>query len=181
MRFAVFLLASLYLASCRTAVPDSETAKPAQVTDAMSRIAFEPVALCGALNDIGLVGSRWKQGAAGFGCATDELPVGPRDLDTAASSTVWYEVRGDNEKSVTTIVLGGDVRAPNSDTAVRTKLVEAASRLLQRLNFALEKELHTAILEDRPVDLRIGDYIARYTSEMVGKVRENRLAIRPAL
>jgi Family of unknown function (DUF6030) len=182
MRIAGLLAASLYLVSCQSTFPVGESPKPAGGKSAASpRIEFEPVSLCSALDDVGLTGARWKEGAAGFGCSTQELQIGPRDISTAMSSTVWYEVRGDNEKSATTIVLGGDVRVPESQMTVKMKLIEAVTRLLQKLKLPMDEELRAAVMADRAVDRRLGNYIVRYGSQMAGKVRENRLTIQRAL
>src|SRR3954447_8600589 len=108
-------VAALSLAVCAALLwiacgPTSTTPETSKSRSAPTvQIAFEPDALCTALNEAGLVGTRWKEGASGFGCTTNELQIGPRDLATAASSTVGYEVRGTDAQSPTTIVLGGDV------------------------------------------------------------------------
>lgn len=180
MRIPSLLVASLCLAACRPASKAPEPAKPAEPVQAV-RIAFEPASLCGALNGAGLIGSRWKKGASGFGCSSNELQIGARDLATAASSTVWYEVRGADENSATTIVLGGDVRLPEAESAVQGKLIDLGSSLLQKLNMQMDQSLETAIRTNTLFDQRIGNYTLRYSSEMVGKVRENRLTVQRAL
>jgi hypothetical protein len=133
--------------------------------------------LCAALNDAGLTGSRWKEGSTGFGCATNELPLGRKDAAKPAASTVWYEVRGVDPTVADTIVLGGDVRDPESDPEVRAKLVELTGKLLQKLNQSLDDGLRNAIEANHSAERRAGPYVIRYASEIVGKVREDRLTI----
>jgi hypothetical protein len=142
--------------------------------------AFEPGVLCTALNDTGLVGTRWKEGANGFGCSTNEMAIGKRDAANVTSA-VWYEVRGTDPSFADTIVLGGDVRSTEADSAVRGKLVELAGKLLQKLNQNLDDGLRGAIAGNRSGERRAGPYVIRYASEMVGKVRENRLTIHPPI
>jgi hypothetical protein len=45
----------------------------------------------------------------------------------------------------------------------------------------MDPDLRAAMMEDRALARRIGDYVIRYGSEMAGKVRENRLTIQRAL
>ena len=125
--------------------------------------------LCGALNDAGLVGSRWKVGSTGFGCSTNELPIGPRDGSNAVTSAVWYEVRGAQSLGCGHDRSGGDVRVPEADSAVRAKLVELAGKLLEKLNLHLDDDLRVAIEGNRSSERRAGPYVVRYASEMVGK------------
>jgi hypothetical protein len=133
------------------------------------------------LNEVGLVGTPWKEGAAGFGCASKEVQIGPRDSASGSQSSVWYEVRGADPTSATTIVLGGDVRASEAELAVRDKLTDVASLLLKKLNMTMDHPLRAAIQTDTPFEQRIGSYAIRYSSAMAGKVRENRLTIQRAL
>ena len=100
---------------------------------------------------------------------------------TGTQSSVWYEVRGTDPIAVTTVVLGGDVRAPEAETAVREKLTDVAGLLLKKLNMTMDHPLRAAIQTDTPFEQRIGNYAIRYSSAMAGKVRENRLTIQRAL
>jgi hypothetical protein len=179
MRDAALLLAALTLASCR--LPTSSDRPKGESAPVVAQISFEPNALCSALNEAGLVGTRWKEGAGGYGCATNELPVGPRAAGATSSSTVWYEIRGTDANSATTIVLGGDVRAPEADTAIKAKLVDFSAVLLRKMNMSFDEEFRNAILTDTPFEKRVGNYVVRYASQIVGKVREDRLTIQRAL
>ena len=86
-----------------------------------------------------------KEGSTGFGCSTNELPIGPRKGSNSVTSAVWYEVRGANPSLADTIVLGGDVRVPEADSAVRAKMIELAGKLLEKLNLRLDDDLRGAI------------------------------------
>ena len=180
MRTVELMLVCLCLAACRPTSPVTEPVKSSGAGP-VTQIAFEPTALCTALNEVGLVGGRWKEGAAGFGCASTEVQIGPRDPSNGTQSSIWYEVRGTNPDSVTTVVLGGDVRAPEAETAVRDKLTDVTGLLLKKLNMTMDHPLRAAIQTDTPFEQRIGNYEIRYSSAMAGKVRENRLTIQRAL
>ena len=173
---AVLSLALITLAACSSAPSGTEKTK-SRMADSDSPQGFKPEELCSALNDASLVGGRWKEGAAGFGCSTNEMPIGPRDASNSISSAVWYEVRGGNPFVADTIVLGGDVRVPEAEPAVRQKMVELTGKLLEKLQMKLDDPLRKAIEENRAAELRAGSYVIRYASENVGKVREDRLTI----
>ncbi len=180
MRFVVSFLISLCLCACRPSAVAPETGTASRSAPVV-QIPVDPNALCSALNEAGLVGSRWKEGAAGFGCVSPELALGPREPGTSVSSSVWFEVRGTEATSATTIVLGGDVRVPEAESAVRNKLAALATLLVKKLNVTLDDTLPAAIKSNAPYEKRIGDFAVRYHSEMVGKVREDRLTIQRAL
>jgi hypothetical protein len=173
-RLVPFVLVGL--TACGPAPSPIENTKSRSAVPDLQK-AFDPEMLCGALNDAGLVGSRWKVGSTGFGCSTNELPIGQRDGSSAVTSAVWYEVRGTDPSVADTIVLGGDVRVPDADAAVRAKLVELAGKLLVKLNQHLDDNLRVAIEGNSSSERRAGPYVMRYASEVVGKVRENRLTI----
>jgi len=172
----IVLLALIALVACSSAPSGADNTKSRSITsDSQQR--FKPEELCGALNDVSLIGGRWKEGATGFGCSTNEMPIGPRDSSTSVTSAVWYEVRGDSPLVADTIVLGGDVRVPETEAAVRQKMVELSSKLLVKLQMQLDDSLRKAIEENRVAERRVGSYVIRYASENVGKVREDRLTI----
>lgn len=159
--------------ACQTEAPS-----PKPVTETpLAQLAFTPVGLCTALNDAGLVGGKWKKGATGYSCSSDELPIGARNLSNATSSSVWYEVRGTSETSATTVVLGGDVRVPEADSAVQAKLAQLAQALLTKLKLPFDDDLKTAILTNADLERKSGDYVIRYRSQMADKFREDRLTI----
>src|SRR4051794_21633802 len=174
MRIGSLLFTVVCLSACRQPPPAADA-------KASGQISFEPNALCAALQDVGMPAGPWKRGADGFGCASPEVQVGPKDASAPAPSAVWYEVRGTEANAATSVVLGGDVRVPNSDAAVKSKLGELANHLLKKLNVAVDDELRTAIQEDKAIARRAGAYVMRYGSELAGKVRENRLTIQRAL
>lgn len=179
MRICSLLLTVVCLTACRQ-TPSTTDAKSQAPSTAKGQIALEPKVLCSALQDAGMPTGPWKQGADGFGCVSTELQVGPKGASNGTSSAIWYEVRGTEPNSATTIVLGGDVRVPNSDAAVRSKFAELASQLLKKLNLTIDEEFRAAIQQDKAADRLIGDYTVRYASELAGKVRENRLTIKRA-
>jgi hypothetical protein len=176
----MLLVAFTAVIACGPAPPAYETTKSRSATPDLQK-AFDPEKLCGALNDAALVGSRWKEGSTGFGCSTNELPIGPRKGSNSMTSAVWYEVRGGNPSIADTIVLGGDVRVPEADSAVRAKMTELTGKLLEKLNLRLDDDLRGAIEGNRVSERRAGPYVVRYASEMVGNVRENRLTIQRPL
>jgi hypothetical protein len=173
---SVLLLALIGLVACSPVPSGTENTK-SRTAGSESEQGFKPETLCSALNDMSLVGGRWKEGATGFGCSTNEMPIGPRDALNSVSSAVWYEVRGSNPFAADTIVLGGDVRVPEAESAVRQKMVELSSKLLEKLQMKLDDPLRKAIQENRAAEQRVGAYVIRYASENVGKVREDRLTI----
>jgi hypothetical protein len=173
---AVLLPVLVGLVACSPAPSGTENTK-SRTAGSDAQQGFKPEELCSALNDMSLVGGRWKEGATGFGCSTNEMPIGPRDASNSVSSAVWYEVRGGNPFVADTIVLGGDVRVPEAEAAVRQKMVELTSKLLEKLQMKLDDPLRKAIEENRAVEQRVGSYVVRYASENVGKVREDRLTI----
>ena len=73
------------------------------------------------------------------------------------------------------------MRTPEADSAIRNKLTELSNLLLHKLDMLMDEEFRAAIQTNAPVDRRIGNYSVRYSSQIVGKVRENRLTIKRAL
>jgi hypothetical protein len=173
-RFLPLVLAGL--TACGPATSPIENTKSRSAISDFQK-AFDPEMLCGALNDAGLTGGRWKVGSTGFGCSTNELPIGKQAGSNGVTSTVWYEVRGTDPSLADTIVLGGDVRVADADSAVRAKLVELSGKLLAKLNQHLDDNLRVAIEGNQSSEQRAGPYVIRYASELLGKVRENRLTI----
>ena len=175
MRIGSLLLTVACLTACRPTPSTTDAKSPAPPPN--GQIAVEPKVLCSALKDAGMPTGPWKQGADGFGCVSTELQVGPKGSSNM-SSAIWYEVRGTDANSPTTVVLGGDVRVPNSDAAVRSKFAELANQLLKKLNLTIDEDFRAAIQQDRAADRLSGVYAVRYASELAGKVRENRLTIK---
>jgi hypothetical protein len=181
MRFGVFSLIVLCLAGCQSTPPEPAQDLKGQPVAVDASIGSEPKTACSALAEVGLDGGAWREGVDGFGCASQELSLGPRDSSSTLVSGVWYEVRGADPDNVTSIVLGGDVRVPEAESAVRTKMAEAARHLLQKLDIPADQELQAAIQHNGSVIRRIGDRIVSYTSEVQSNIRENRLTIKRAI
>jgi hypothetical protein len=166
----VTLTAVALLSSCAR---DSGTVQPSQSAEAAQKTGAKLLELCSALNDIGFVGGVWKQGSTGYYCATTELPVG--------QAVLWMEVRGPDQSSADSLILGADVKGEGTDGAVRRKFEEASEALLNKLEVGVEQRLRTAIAADQPLEVRTGKYDVVFASDLRSGIRENRLTIRPAI
>jgi hypothetical protein len=170
MRALVAIVAVAVLSSCAR---DGGTSQRSRSAEPARQAGVTLLDLCSGLNDIGFVGGVWKKGSTGYHCATNELPVG--------ESVLWMEVRGPNQTSADSVILGADVRGGITEEAARRKFVQASEALLNKIEVGVEERLRKAIEADQPVALRTGKYDVNYASDVRAGIRENRLTIRPAI
>ena len=170
MRALATLVGVALLSSC---TGDTVTVQRSQSAQAAQKTGVTLLDLCSGLNDLGFVGGVWKKGSTGYHCATNELPVG--------QAVLWMEVRGANDSSADSLILGADVKGDITGDPVPKKFQEASEALLNKLELGVEDRLRTAMQTGQPLEVRTGKYDVVFASDLRSGIRENRLTIRPAI